>query len=86
MRFHFDVSFAEPEILYRETIGSSVIGYGHFEPLGHYAEVHLKLESAPRNSGILFESLCHTDHLPPGNQPIAFFSSYLVCNCFQMMN
>ncbi len=69
-RFHFDVSFDEPQILYKETIGSEVIGYGHFEPLGHYAEVHIKLEPAARNSGISFESVCHTDHLPVGTQNI----------------
>ncbi|MFF2450503.1 GTP-binding protein [Neobacillus sp. NPDC058068] len=69
-RFHLDVEFAEPEILYKETIGSLVKGYGHFEPLGHYAEVHLKIEPAPRNSGISFESDCHTDHLPVGTQNV----------------
>ncbi|MFK9093640.1 GTP-binding protein [Bacillus salipaludis] len=67
-RFHFDVSFGEPEILYKETIGSEVTGYGHFEPLGHYAEVHLRIEPAERNSGISFESICHTDHLTIGTQ------------------
>jgi translation elongation factor EF-G len=69
-RFHFDVAFAEQEILYKETIGSEVIGYGHFEPLGHYAEVHLKLEPAARNSGISVESVCHTDHLTVGTQNV----------------
>ncbi|CAH2714843.1 Tetracycline resistance protein TetO [Neobacillus rhizosphaerae] len=69
-RFHFDVTFAEPEILYKETISSEVIGYGHFEPLGHYAEVHLKLEPTARNSGITFESVCHTDHLTVGTQNV----------------
>ncbi|WP_312475071.1 TetM/TetW/TetO/TetS family tetracycline resistance ribosomal protection protein [Neobacillus sp.] len=69
-RFHFDVTFAEPEILYKETISSEVIGYGHFEPLGHYAEVHLKLEPTARNSGITFDSVCHTDHLTVGTQNV----------------
>ncbi|MEH6953641.1 translation factor GTPase family protein [Neobacillus drentensis] len=69
-RFLFDVSFAEPEILYKETIASEVIGYGHFEPLGHYAEVHLKIEPAERNSGLRFESVCHSDHLPVGTQNV----------------
>lgn len=69
-RFHFDVSFADPEILFKETIGSEVMGYGHFEPLGHYAEVHLKLEPSYRNSGITFESICHPDHLPVGTQNV----------------
>lgn len=69
-RFHFEVLFADPEILYKETIASVVVGYGHFEPLGHYAEVHLKVEPAERNSGIMFESVCHTDHLPVGTQNV----------------
>src|SRR5690606_3395277 len=43
-RFGYRVGFGNPEILYKETIASSVMGYGHFEPLRHYAEVHLKLE------------------------------------------
>ena len=40
-RFSLNVSFENPEILYKETIETEVVGYGHFEPLGHYAEVHL---------------------------------------------
>ncbi|MEH7353615.1 translation factor GTPase family protein [Neobacillus drentensis] len=67
-RFHFNVSFGEPEILYKETVSSEVTGYGHFEPLGHYAEVHLRIEPAERNSGISFENVCHTDHLTVGTQ------------------
>ncbi|MFJ7726209.1 GTP-binding protein [Neobacillus sp. NPDC097160] len=67
-RFLLDVSFGEPKIMYKETIGSEVTGYGHFEPLGHYSEVHLRMEPAERNSGISFESKCHTDHLTIGTQ------------------
>jgi len=67
-RFHLDVQFGEPEILYKETVETVVCGYGHFEPLGHYAEVHLKIEPAGRNSGISFEAVCHTDDLPVGTQ------------------
>lgn len=67
-RFGFTVTFDQPEILYKETIENTVFGYGHFEPLGHYAEVHLKLEPGERNSGITFESECHTDHLTVGLQ------------------
>lgn len=67
-RFNFIVTFGNPEILYKETIENPVIGYGHFEPLKHYAEVHLKIEPAEKNSGILFESACHTDHLSVGYQ------------------
>ena len=46
------------EIIYKETINNTVNGYGHFEPLKHYAEVHLKLESLPRGSGIIFKNKC----------------------------
>ena len=67
-RFGFDVSFGDPKILYKETIRSSVNGYGHFEPLRHYAEVHLKIEPAPRDSGISFVNKCHVNDLSVGNQ------------------
>ena len=53
-RFNINVQFEEPEILYKESIQNTVMGYGHFEPLKHYAEVHLKIEAAERNSGIIF--------------------------------
>ena len=43
-RFNLNVDFGPCEILYKETINNTVNGYGHFEPLKHYAEVHLKLE------------------------------------------
>ncbi|MFT4415571.1 GTP-binding protein [Fredinandcohnia humi] len=67
-RFRLKVLFDDPEILYKETIETDVIGFGHFEPLKHYAEVHLKLESGNRNSGIVYTSECHTDHLAVGLQ------------------
>ncbi|NFI06358.1 TetM/TetW/TetO/TetS family tetracycline resistance ribosomal protection protein [Clostridium botulinum] len=67
-RFHISIDFGPCEILYKETILDTSIGYGHFEPLGHYSEVHLKLEPGERNSGITFENLCHTDDLTVGNQ------------------
>ncbi|MFC5601766.1 GTP-binding protein [Sporosarcina koreensis] len=67
-RFHFDVSFGDPKILYKETIRSAVNGYGHFEPLKHYAEVHLKIEPAERNSGISYDNVCHANDLSVGNQ------------------
>lgn len=63
-RFSLMVDFAPPEVLYMETIASSVMGYGHFEPLRHYAEVNLKLEPNPHYAGISFESQCSTDYLP----------------------
>ena len=62
-RFNMPVSFSEGSILYRETIKSAVQGAGHYEPLRHYAEVHLLLEPRPRGSGLLFDSTCHVDDL-----------------------
>ena len=69
-RFSLNVSFENPEILYKETIETQVVGYGHFEPLGHYAEVHLTLEPGERNSGIIFENRCHADDLTIGHQNV----------------
>jgi len=62
-RFALDVTFSQGSILYKETIATSVEGVGHYEPLRHYAEVHLLLEPAPRGSGIQFGSGCHQDDL-----------------------
>ncbi|WP_153735014.1 GTP-binding protein [Aquibacillus halophilus] len=67
-RFGFDVSFGDPKILYKETIETPVTGYGHFEPLRHYAEVHIHLEPTERNSGITFANVCHANDLSNGNQ------------------
>ena len=67
-RFSIHVSFGEPMILYKETIEFPVIGYGHFEPLRHYAEVHLSIEPSERNSGITFINNCHANDLSIGNQ------------------
>lgn len=55
-RFDMVVEFGSAGILYKETIGDSVIGVGHFEPLRHYAEVHLLLEPAEPGSGIILDS------------------------------
>lgn len=63
-RFSIMAEFGTPEILYKETISAPVMGYGHFEPLRHYAEVNLRLEPLPCGSGIVFESECPTDLLP----------------------
>ncbi|MFE5317688.1 GTP-binding protein [Paenibacillus sp. NPDC056579] len=67
-RFRLDVSFGNPEILYKETIQSAVNGYGHFEPLKHYAEVHLRLEPGERGSGMEFMNACHANDLTIGHQ------------------
>ena len=62
-RFQLNVDFGNGAIVYRETILSPVEGIGHFEPLRHYAEVHLLLEPAPRGSGLHFLSDCSVDAL-----------------------
>lgn len=62
-RFGLAVEFSRPEIMYRETIAAPVRGVGHYEPLRHYAEVHLLLSPAPRGTGITFSSRCHVDEL-----------------------
>ena len=67
-RFGMEVSFGEGSIVYKETIAAPVLGVGHFEPLRHYAEVHLLLEPLPRGSGLHFASLCGADQLEPGWQ------------------
>ncbi|GAA0091369.1 TetM/TetW/TetO/TetS family tetracycline resistance ribosomal protection protein [Paraclostridium bifermentans] len=67
-RFSLNIDFGKSEILYKETVKERTIGYGHFEPLGHYAEVHLCIEPAVRNSGIKFKSIAHTDNLTQGHQ------------------
>ncbi len=67
-RFAMEVEFMPPQVLYRETIAAPVAGYGHYEPLRHYAEVNLLLEPAPRGSGISFESRCHVDVLSANYQ------------------
>ena len=67
-RFNLDIEFGPCEILYKETINEETNGYGHFEPLGHYAEVHIKIEPSNRNSGISFESKASVDNLQIGHQ------------------
>ena len=62
-RFNLDVSFGPSGVLYRETIEGPVTGIGHFEPLRHYAEVHLLLEPLPPGSGMVFGTRCHIDEL-----------------------
>jgi translation elongation factor EF-G len=62
-RFGLDVSFGPGGVLYRENIMQPVEGVGHFEPLRHYAEVHLLLEPAPCGSGLQFASSCSEDVL-----------------------
>ena len=62
-RFGIDVRFGQGQIVYKETIACPVEGVGHFEPLRHYAEVHLLLEPTEPGSGISFDNKCSTDQL-----------------------
>ena len=62
-RFGLDIDFGPGSILYEETISRPVMGIGHFEPLRHYAEVHLRLDPAPRGSGVTLGSECSEDDL-----------------------
>lgn len=62
-RFGFEVGFSHGSIAYKETISAPVEGVGHYEPLRHYAEVHLLLEPAERGSGLGFLSDCPKDSL-----------------------
>lgn len=62
-RFHVDVEFHSGSIVYKETIDEPVEGIGHFEPLRHYAEVHLLLEPLERGSGLEFVTDCSEDVL-----------------------
>ena len=62
-RFDVDVQVDSGRILYQETIAAPVEGVGHFEPLRHYAEVHLLLEPAERGTGLTFDTACSEDVL-----------------------
>ncbi len=62
-RFGTAVDFDQGSILYKETIAAPVVGVGHFEPLRHYAEVHLLLEPGERGSGLRFASAVGADDL-----------------------
>lgn len=62
-RFGYDVGFGSGDVTYKETIKSAVEGVGHYEPLRHYAEVHLILEPLERGSGLQFELRCRDDDL-----------------------
>lgn len=62
-RFGLAVEFGPGGILYKETITEPMEGVGHYEPLRHYAEVHLKLEPLPRGSGMQFAADCREEVL-----------------------
>ncbi|MBQ2926167.1 MAG: NYN domain-containing protein, partial [Ruminiclostridium sp.] len=71
-RFALAVEFGAGSIVYKETIAAPVEGVGHFEPLRHYAEVHLLMEPGPRGSGIRIASACSTDQLDLNWQRLIF--------------
>lgn len=62
-RFGVEVTFDTGNIVYKETIANTVEGVGHFEPLRHYAEVHLVMEPAKRGSGLILDTNCSEDVL-----------------------
>lgn len=62
-RFAVDIEFGTGNIVYKETIADTVEGVGHFEPLRHYAEVHLLLEPGENGSGLIFAADCSEDVL-----------------------
>ena len=70
-RFDLRVGFEPGGILYKETISAPVEGVGHFEPLRHYAEVHLRLEPLPAGSGVQFGTVASTDELDLNWQRLA---------------
>ena len=69
-RFGLNVELDDRRIFYKETIENTVEGVGHFEPLRHYAEVHLLLEPLPRGGGLVFDTVCPTDVLDPNYQKL----------------
>lgn len=62
-RFGINATFGKGNIIYKETLADTVEGVGHFEPLRHYAEVHLLMKPAKRDSGIVFKTDCKEDLL-----------------------
>ena len=62
-KFGFDIQFMDGAVTYRETIRDTVEGVGHYEPLRHYAEAHILLESLPQGSGIVIDTVCPEDEL-----------------------
>ena len=62
-RYGYAISFGPFRVLYQETIAAPAIGWGHYEPLRHYAEVMLRLVPTEPGTGVTFRSLCHVDDL-----------------------
>ncbi len=62
-KFGYSIGFGSGAVAYKETITAPVEGVGHYEPLRHYAEVHLVMEPLPAGSGLQFGTVCHEDSL-----------------------
>lgn len=71
-RFGLEVAFDSGSIVYRETVAQSVCGMGHYEPLRHYAEVHIRIDPAVRGSGVRVRSEVSTDDLELSWQRLIF--------------
>lgn len=71
-RYEIPVSFSEGKVCYKETIDSTVIGVGHFEPLRHYAEVHIKMEPLETGSGLEFATQVSEDLLDKNWQRLVY--------------
>lgn len=67
-RFGIEIDFGQCRILYKETVAAPVMGYGHYEPLRHYAETQLRIVPAERGSGITAKSECSLDFLDSNYQ------------------
>lgn len=71
-RLNLDVAFDSGSVIYKETIAEPVVGIGHFEPLRHYAEVHLLMEPLPAGSGLIFDTMVSEDVLDRNWQRLIF--------------
>ena len=69
-RFNLEITLDDRKISYKETIADTVEGVGHFEPLRHYAEVHLLLEPLPQGSGLVLDTRCPLDVLDANYQSL----------------
>lgn len=67
-RFGTEIDFGNCEAIYKETLACATVGYGHYEPLRHYSEAHLRIEPAERGSGISFASECSLNTLTSNYQ------------------
>lgn len=75
--FQLHVTFGEPDIIYRETVCERTNGYGHFEPLKHYAEVHVAITPNEEGQGVTFEDETHPNMLTSGERAMI---RHTVCN------